>query len=266
VPYDRDILDEPWPPKAVVPVVDARAGLVVEDRASGFVGAVVAAGHDAVTLRDRHGRDRLFRWKEGGFRVDGRTVTLRKLAAPKAPAAPSRTASGSVKVEHEARVARASRLLVEGVHDAELVEHVWGDDLRHEGIVVEPMGGIDHLPEIVGRFRPGPGRRLGVLVDHLVAGSKESRIAQQVQGPHVLVTGHPYVDVWQAVRPKVAGIAAWPEVPRGTPWKDGVCAALGADPDRFWPRLRNRVDGYADLEPALVGAVERLLDFLTESA
>ena len=47
--------------------------------------------------------------------------------------------------------------------------------------------------------------------------------------PHVRVLGHPYVDVWQAVRPAALGIAAWPEVPRGTPWKEGVCAGLG------WP-------------------------------
>lgn len=266
VPYDRDILDEPWPPRQVVPVVPARPGLVVEDRASGFVGTVVGTSGDAVTLRDRHGRDRLFTWKDGGFRVDGRVVTLVRPRPAAAAPAPTFTASGSVKVAHTPRVARASRILVEGVHDAELLEHVWGDDLRHEGIVVEPVGGVDDLAAVVQRFRPGPDRRLGVLVDHLVPGSKESRIAATVAHPYVLVTGHPYVDVWQAVRPRVAGIDAWPVVPPGRPWKEGVCAALGAtDTTAFWRRLRNGVRGYADLEPDLVGAVERLLDFLTES-
>ena len=67
---------------------------------------------------------------------------------------------------------------------------------------------------------------LGILVDHLVAGTKETRAAQQVAGPHVLVTGHPYVDVWEAVKPATVGIRAWPQVPRGTDWKTGVCAAL----------------------------------------
>ena len=70
-----------------------------------------------------------------------------------------------------ARVARASRIYVEGRHDAELVEKVWGDDLRIEGVVVEYLEGVDDLPGIVNRFQPGPGRRLGVLVDHLVEGS-----------------------------------------------------------------------------------------------
>ena len=105
-----------------------------------------------------------------------------------------------------------------------------------------------------------------MLVDHLVPGSKESRIAAGVAHPDVLVTGTPFVDVWQAVLPSAAGIAAWPEVPRGTPWKHGVIAALGidSDPAAFWVRLRNRVRSYADLDPALVGAVEQLIDFVTE--
>jgi hypothetical protein len=161
-------------------------------------------------------------------------------------------------------VARASRIWVEGVHDAELVEHVWGDDLRELGIVVEPLGGIDGLAEHVRAFVPGPQRRLGVLVDHLVSGSKETRIAASVREPNVLVVGHPFVDVWAAVRPGVIGLDAWPDVPRGLPWKEGVCRALGADPARFWPTLRNRVTSYADLYPELAGAVERLIDFLTD--
>ena len=43
----------------------------------------------------------------------------------------------------------------------------------------------------------------------------------------VLVLGHPYVDVWQAVLPRALGIDAWPAVPKGTDWKDGVCDGLG---------------------------------------
>jgi hypothetical protein len=183
-----------------------------------------------------------------------------------APAPPRRTASGSVAAPAaRARVARASRIYVEGRHDAELVEKVWGDDLRVEGVVVEHLGGIDDLVGEVRAFDPGPSRRLGVLVDHLVPGSKESRIAEQVTSPHVRVLGHPYVDVWQAVRPSVLGIAGWPEVPRGTPWKEGVCAALGwpVDPPAAWRRILGAVRTYADLEPSLLGRVEELIDFVT---
>ncbi|HKY67022.1 MAG TPA: DUF3097 family protein, partial [Acidimicrobiales bacterium] len=183
------------------------------------------------------------------------------------PASPAgRTASGSTAVrDQRARVARASRILVEGVHDAELVEKVWGDDLRVEGVVVERLDGMDHLGDVVREFAPGPGRRLGVLLDHLVDGTKEARVAAAVRHPQVLVTGTPYVDVWQAVRPRAAGIDAWPAVPLGEPWKEGVIARLGvrATPGEFWRSLLGKVSSFADLDPALVGAVEQLIDFVT---
>jgi hypothetical protein len=161
-------------------------------------------------------------------------------------------------------VARSSRLLVEGVHDAELVEKIWGDDLRVDGIVVELLDGIDHLEATIDAFRPGADARLGVLVDHLVPGSKESRIADRLSRPHVLVRGTPFVDVWQAIRPSVVGLAAWPAVPKGRPWKEGIGEAFGEpSPGRLWKRLLGQVRTYADLEPALVGAVESLIDFVT---
>jgi hypothetical protein len=162
-------------------------------------------------------------------------------------------------------VARASRIYVEGRHDAELVEKIWGDDLRELGVVVEYLAGIDHLPPIVAGFAPGPARRLGVLVDHLVTGSKESRIAAQVSSAHVLVVGHPFIDIWQAVTPASLGIAAWPAVPRGTPWKEGVLRALGWDGDTAagWRRILGAANSYTDLEPALLGRVEELIDFVT---
>jgi hypothetical protein len=116
----------------------------------------------------------------------------------------------------------------------------------------------------VSEFHPGGQRRLGVLLDHLVAGSKESRIAATVDHPCVLITGHPFVDVWAGIRPKVLGLDAWPDVPKGQPWKEGLCGALGVPIDGFWPRLRNQVRSFADLEPELVGAVERLIDFVAE--
>jgi hypothetical protein len=62
----------------------------------------------------------------------------------------------------------------------------------------------------------------------------------------------------------VLGLEAWPEVPRGIEWKAGLCRALGVDLEGFWPRLRNQITSFADLEPALVGAVEQLIDFVSE--
>lgn len=243
----------------------AELGLVVEDADTGFCGAIVGAEKDAVTLEDRFGKHRVYPLPTAGVLLDGEPITLvRPRRGPPGP--PQRTASGSVAVHgRRARVARESRIYVEGRHDAELVERIWGDDLRVEGVVVEYLEGVDELPAVVAEFGPDPQRRLGVLVDHLVSGSKESRIASAVTSPYVLVTGHPYVDIWQAVKPSVLGIPAWPEVPRGTPWKEGVLAALGWPDDTAdgWRRILAAVGSYADLEPALLGRVEELIDFVT---
>lgn len=261
--YGRDVLAGRKP--RTVPEVVAEPGLVVEDPASGFCGAVIRFEQGSVVLEDRHGRHRLFPLNPAGFLLDGKPVTL--VRRDPRPATPARTvsASGSVRVEGlRARTARDSRLWVEGIHDAELVERVWGHDLRVEGVVVEPLHGIDELADRVAEFGTGPDRRLGVLVDHLVAGSKEARIVDTLDDANVLVTGHPYVDVWQAVRPAAVGIERWPAVPRGTPWKEGICAALGwGEPPDGWRRVLAGVRSYRDLETPLIGAVERLIDFVT---
>jgi hypothetical protein len=235
----------------------------VEDPASGFCGAVVRVDVREVTLEDRHGRHRVFPLRPAAFLVDGLPATL--VVPPRAAAGPVISASGSVKVANlGARTARASRIWVEGIHDAALVETVWGHDLRVEGVVVEPMHGMDDLAAVVADFGPAPHRRLGILVDHLVEGSKETRAAHAVAGPDVLVTGHPFVDVWQAVKPSVVGIRTWPAVPRGTDWKTGVCAALRwGDPADGARRVLGAVRSYRDLETPLIGAVERLIDFVT---
>lgn len=251
------------------PTIVADAGLRVEHRATGILGAIVEFVPPRLVVRDDQGRDHILRYDDGGVRtpVDGK-VTAVALRRPSAgPATGPRTASGSVAAPRvPARVARASRIWVEGVHDAELIEKVWGDDLRGVGVVVERLDGADDLPERVRGFRPGPGRRLGVLLDHLVVGTKESNIAAEVRHPDVLVTGHPFVDIWQAVKPSVAGIERWPDVPMGTPWKQGILDGLGLDvtPAEFWRRLLGRVTTWTDLETPLLRAVEELLDFVSE--
>lgn len=264
--YGRDILN--GRKRRTVPELPAEHGLVVEDPESGFCGAVVRFEQDKVVLEDRHGRHRLFPLRPAGFLVDGKPVTLtRPMPAPAARPA-TRSASGSVRVEGlRARTARDSRIWVEGLHDATMVERVWGHDLRVEGVVVQPLDGVDELAARVAEFGTGPRRRLGVLVDHLVAGSKETRIVAAVTDPNVLVAGHPYVDIWQAVKPAALGIRAWPVIPKGTSWKEGVCAALGwGDPQEGWRRVLAGVRTFRDLETPLVGAVERLIDFVTEGS
>lgn len=262
--YDGDPVAAMKPrrgPVARERVVLAR-GLVVEHSESEWCGAVIGAREGLVQLEDGRGKVRSFPLADG-FLIDGRPVSLE---LPKR--APQRrvTASGSIAApQQRARVAMPSRIFVEGRHDAELVEQVWGDDLRVEGVVVELLEGADHLADVVRSFGPRPGRRLGILLDHLVEGSKESRLAATIDHPDVLITGHPFVDIWAAIDPKLIGLSAWPEVPKGQSWKDGVCAAIGEpDPRAFWKKLRNSVTSWTQLSPALVGAVEQLIDFVTE--
>jgi len=274
--YGSDVLSGDWrvPKNGRAVPADAELGVVVEEVMTDFVGEIVAVERDlgTLTLEDRRGKRRTFPLGPG-FLLEGRPVVL---AAPtrQGPASATRTASGSVAVQGaQARVARASRIFVEGRHDAELVEKVWGDDLRVEGVVVEYLAGVDDLAGHLRDFKPGPERRVGVLVDHLVAGSKESRIADEVRrspmGQHVLVVGHPYVDVWAAVKPERLGLERWPDVPRNEEWKKGVCRRLGwpyqtqEDTARAWKHILGRVTSYADLEPALLGRVEELIDFVT---
>ncbi|CUR54235.1 conserved hypothetical protein [metagenome] len=275
--YGSDVLATDWraPKRGRAVEAEATPGLVVEEVTTDWCGEIVAVDRDldTITLEDRREKRRTFPLGPG-FLLEGKPVILIPPSRAGAPAAPTRTASGSVAVPTaRARVARASRIFVEGRHDAELVEKVWGADLRIEGVVVEYLEGVDDLAEHLRDFGPGPQRKVGVLVDHLVAGSKESRIAQEVRrspiGKHVLIVGHPYIDVWAAVKPERLGLARWPDVPRSIEWKRGVCQHLGwphrdqADIARAWQTILSKVSSYQDLEPSLLGRVEELIDFVT---
>ena len=301
--YGSDVLSGDWRSRGVRKVrqVPLERDMVLEDPASGWADAVVGLEAGNVSLEDWKGRTRAFPFT-GQFLLEGELVTLTRPQAPvgrSAAAAPPartsgpagrpdaapavrrapeggrlRTASGSFAVEQQrARVALPSRIMVEGKHDAELVEKVWGADLRVEGVVVEELSGVDNLADVLDDFRPTRERRVGVLVDHLVPGSKESRFADAVMrgkwGAHVLVVGHPFVDVWQSVKPARVGLREWLTIPRSIEWKAGICQALGwphaeqADIARAWQKILSSVDTYADLEPELLGRVEQLIDFVT---
>jgi hypothetical protein len=275
--YGSDVLNSDWraPKRGRAVDTPAEKGAVVEEVTTDWCGEIVAIDRDldTVTLEDRRRKRRTFPLGPG-FLIDGKPVVLTRPVRAGAPPKPTRTASGSVAVHGaKARVARASRIFVEGRHDAELVEKVWGADLRIEGVVVEFLGGVDDLADHLRDFKPGPERRVGVLVDHLVPGSKESRIAQGIArspiGKHVLVVGHPFIDVWQAVKPARLGIPRWPDVPRSMDWKTGTCQQLGwphrnqTDIARAWQHILSKVTSFADLDPALLGRVEELIDFVT---
>ena len=265
--------NRPAPPRQV----ELKRGMVLEDL-NGWVGEVVRAerigGEIFFGLEDAHGRVKNFPLGIGYF-LEGEPVEI-VAPTPRKTSGRKISRSGSVAVENApARVARASRIWVEGLHDAELVEKVWGHDLRVEGIVVEPLHGVDDLATAVKEFSPGPERRLGILVDHLLKGTKEERVVAEalaVPGAagNIKIVGHPFIDIWQAVKPQVFGIPAWPQVPRGEDWKKGILRRLGQphqnqeDVANAWKRILSRVDSYSDLDPTLLGPVESLIDFLTE--
>ncbi len=273
--YANDVLSPGWQ-RAQKPVsveLTAARGQVVEDATTGFCGAVLRWENGIVVLEDRHGKRRSFPLG-AGFLFEGKPVVL-KSPPLAARSAPKRTASGSVAGPAErAKVALPSRIYVEGRHDAELVEKIWGDDLRHVGVVVEYLGGIDDLGDIVADFAPEQGRRLGVLVDHLVPGSKETTIAERVMagrhGRFVMIKGHPYVDVWQAVKPARVGLKVWPEIPRSIEWKHGICDVLRlphrdqADIAAAWQSILATVRSWSDLERPMLTCVEELIDFVTQ--
>lgn len=291
--YSGDVLSNGWQQSHLKKSEDCvlEVGMVLEDAASGYCGAVVRWENGLVVLEDRKNKRRSFPLGPG-FLLEGKPVALKlpprvpaHLAGPSGSAldpavadgmtSAGRTASGSVAGPTErAKVALPSRIYVEGRHDAELVEKVWGDDLRHEGVVVEFLGGVDDLPAIVAEFAPEKRRRLGVLVDHLVPGSKESRIVDQVAagkgGEFVFVTGHPYIDIWQAVKPGRIGLEKWPQISRSIEWKKGICEHLGwphesqADIAKAWQWILGRVNGWSDLERELLTQVEMLIDFVTQ--
>lgn len=276
--YGRDVLSQPKPSRLRAQKdVPADVGLVLEDVTSGFVGEIVAcekvAGEYLMTLEGRGGVKRKFPLGPG-FWIDGEPVNM---IAPKKQAAraqaPARTASGSLRVQAKPSTMLPSRMWVEGRHDWQLIDKVWGEDLRLEGIAVEELAGVDRLGEMLAAFQPGPGRRAAVLVDHLLPGTKESRLVDEALArygnQHVLVLGHPYVDVWQAIKPARVGLKEWPHIPKHIDIKKGSLAALGLPHETVedvgigWSKILGRVRDWKDLEPSLLGRVEELIDFLT---
>ncbi len=254
-------------PKQAPAVVPGTPGLLVEVAGVDFAGEIIKVSLSEVVLRNRRGLQRVFVNEPGGFWLDEEKVTLAPPARLGAKKQKLSRSGSLVTKPAPARVARASRIWVEGIHDAELLEHVWGEDLRYVGVVVEPIDGIDDLEAKVADFQPGPTRRLGILVDHLLPGTKEERLCRPFLGgkhPDVLVEGHRFVDIWAAVLPERMGLDVWPDIPRSIEWKRGMCDALGIEETwQFWKLLLSKVRNVKDLDRDLWRSVETLIDFVT---
>ncbi|MBV7363913.1 DUF3097 domain-containing protein [Actinomycetaceae bacterium TAE3-ERU4] len=265
--------------------MSAEYGELFEEIETGWCGIVTkvekSGGLHLVELENRHGKKRAFELGPG-FLYEGEPViltapipkTIKSTPPHRASLGSKITNSGSRAIPlHRAQIAKPSRIWVEGKHDAELVEHVWGDDLRAEGIVVCLLDGADNLLKILQEFSPTPQARAGILLDHLIDGTKESKIATEVNShfpPNsVFITGHPFIDVWHAIKPARLGLKSWPAIPRTQDFKSGTLKALNwphqdySDIAQGWQRMLRRVRDYRDLEAAFLGRVEELIDFVT---
>ncbi len=272
--YDKDVLTPGWQraDKPVTVETPAAIGMVVEDPTSGFCGSVVRWENGLIVLEDRKGRRRSFPFGPGilaGRQAGepGAAPSGRGRPPPPTPR-PARASARS----QPAKVAAASRIYVEGRHDAELVEKIWGDDLRHVGVVVEYLGGIDDLPAIVAEFAPGPGRRLGVLVDHLVRrqqGVPHRQRPRLRQRPGHRASVHRHLAGGEARTRRPGGLAGRParastgSTASASP--SGGPANTQADIAATWQWILGRVRDWNDLDPALPREVERLIDFVTEA-
>ena len=193
--------------------------MVVEDAQTGFVGAVVRIEYGRMELEDRHGRRKPFPIGPG-YLIDGRPVIL---TAPR-----QRRADGAGT--HRIRFGGGVRRTRQGrAGEPDLRRGPPRRRTRRAGVGRRPArrGRRRRIPRRRRRSRrrssrssgPAPAVGFGVLVDHLVAGSKEARIADAVRrgpgGVHTLVVGHPFIDIWQAVKPARLGVSAWPVIPQG---------------------------------------------------
>ena len=143
------------------PRLEVTPGLELTHRPSRVTGVVVRfTQNQRIVLSDQDGNLHDFKPHPGVLLHRGNPVEL--VVAERLLSSTTRiTASGSIGVRiDESKVAQASRIWVEGTHDAELIEKIWGDDLRVEGIVVEPLHGVNDLCDRIAAFHPAPRRRL----------------------------------------------------------------------------------------------------------
>ena len=197
-------------------------------------------------LRGHTGLEKRYRNLPGTFAVEGTPTHLVPVRAPSADDGPrasptaSRTASGS-RARRRREGARRARKpdLGRGRARRRVGRAGLGRRSAHRGDRGRaPRRRRRTWPTRCARSIPTGNTASACSSTTWSPGSKEARLAEAVRHPHVLVTGTPYVDVWQAVRPSAVGIDAWPVVPKGQDWKTGVCAALGVDdPRAMWRRI-----------------------------
>ena len=253
----------------VYPKVEAVAGMALSHRASGFSGVLVRVEGGGVEIRGRTGLERVFRLAPGAFSVDGRAVSLvRPATRPAAggrppggdrlgvggrgrrpgPGGPGRSALGGGRPRCRAGRAGVGRRPAHRRGGG-------GAAGRHR-----PSGrGDQGVPSRSGpqarRAGRPPGRRQQGVAHRLrpappPGADHRHPLRRRLGGGEAVGAGH------RRLAPDPAGVST------GRP----ACARRSgsAIPPTTWKRILASVSSYADLEPALVGAVERLIDFVTD--
>ena len=248
----------------------AELSLVVEDVQTGYVGAVVRVEYGRVYLEDRRGHMRGFPLGPGYF-SRGRPVIL---TAPRrtAPAA----AGDRVRFGRRVGCPRPGRAGLPHLRRRSprrrLVAQVWGEDLRIEGVVVEQLGGVDDLVEIVAEFaragapswgclsttlsrvrrRRGSPMRCGGARRHRHPGRRSS-LRRHLAGRETAAVG-----AGRLAQGAAAGGVEARRVPGAQPAAQrsgGHRQGLAAH-----PFAGSRLER---LKPALISRVEELIDFVT---
>ena len=220
-----------------------------------------------VTLEDRHGRHRVFPLGPG-FLVDGRPVALVR-AAP--------AARGGAAPAYGLGLGRRARRAGPG--------RPRRPDLRR-GPARRRAGreGVGRRPARRGRRRRAPRRHrrpAGRRARLRARAGPPARRARRPPGarqqgvpagragrcsPHVRVVGHPYVDVWQAVRPAAPrhrGLAGGPArhaVEGGRLRRRSAGRSTRPPPGAASSARSRRTPTWS---PSLLGRVEELIDFVT---
>ncbi len=237
--YGPDVLAEGRrrPGRGQIPRVTAERGLVVEDAAGEFCGAVVWCEKDAVDAGGRPRQaagvpapaGRLPAWRASRSCWSGRR---QRPAGTRRPGAGRR--DGPRRDRSRPRRAGPRSRGPAGSTSRAATTPSWS---RRSGATTcatsasswSTSGGIDDLPAIVADFAPRPGaqaRRPGRPSGGRVEGDQDRRAGAVTARADRRAPVHRRLGGGQAVGARHPG---WPRVPPGSPWKEGVLAAIG------WP-------------------------------
>ena len=249
--------------------------MVVEDAQTGYVGAVVRIEYGRMELEDRRGRRKPFPIGPG-YLIDGKPVILTapRRAAPAAPKpAPRRVRSRCRARRRRSRWPAGSTSRADTTPNSSsrcgatiCASRVWSSNTSAASTISPPSSRSSSPGRAVGWacwstiWSPVPRRPASPTAVRRGA----RRRAHTGRRPSV----HRHLAGGQARAARHLGVAGRA---RAASTGSTACAKRWAgrtreqaDIARAWQRIRGRVRDWNDLEPALIGRVEELIDFVTQ--